>query len=62
MGVPPVAVLYHLYWPLLPPEAVSVKVLPGQLLTPVPVGGAVFVIVAITGVRVLSHPVIEIVA
>ena len=55
MAVPPVATVYHLYCPFVPPAAVNVKVFPAQALTPVVVGGVVVVKVAVTCVRTLSH-------
>lgn len=55
IAVPPVATVYQLYWPLVPPEAVSVIVTDGQPLAPVAVGAGVMTSVAVTGVLALSH-------
>ena len=55
MAVPPVATVYHRYWPFVPPEAFTVTVpLPhtDEGVTP---GLSAVVIVAMTGTRTLSQ-------
>ena len=56
MASPPVAEVYHRNCPFVVPVALSIKVVPGQALDPVTVGGGVFIMVAITAVLELSHP------
>ena len=55
MAVPPVATVYHLYWPLVPPDAVSVTAPVPHDELPVVVGAVVELIVATTGVLALSQ-------
>ena len=59
IAVPPVDAVYHRYCPLVPPLAESTTVVPLQPIAPVNVGGVgMAATVAVTAVRVLSHPVL----
>ena len=56
MGDPPVATVYHLYWPAEPPDAFSVSEPEPQAAAPVTVGAmGKLLMVAVTELRLLSH-------